>query len=186
SMRSDPNEPHLECGPFVVAHTSSAESSVFDNGLALQPTSWIESGKLASLVQTRYSAGLTGLAVTPAIDNLILEQAGGGPTLDEIVRASKRSLLLTCLWYIREVDPQTLLLTGLTRDGVYLVEDGEVVGAVNNFRFNESPVDVLSRATQVGETVRCLPREWNDYFTRTAMPTIRVPDFNMSTVSQAS
>jgi predicted Zn-dependent protease len=186
SMRSDPNEPHLECGPFVVAHTSSAESSVFDNGLALQPTSWIESGKLASLVQTRYSAGLTGLAVTPAIDNLILEQAGGGPTLDEIVRASKRSLLLTCLWYIREVDPQTLLLTGLTRDGVYLVEDGEVVGAVNNFRFNESPVDVLSRAAQVGETVRCLPREWNDYFTRTAMPTMRVPDFNMSTVSQAS
>ena len=57
---------------------------------------------------------------------------------------------------------------------------------MNNFRFNESPVDVLSRAAQVGETVRCLPREWNDYFTRTAMPTMRVPDFNMSTVSQAS
>jgi predicted Zn-dependent protease len=186
TMRSDPDAAHLACTPFVVAHASSAESSVFDNGLGLQPTTWIDSGRLASLVQTRYSAGLTGLPVTPAIDNLILEQAGGGPTLDEMVRTSKRSLLLTCLWYIREVDPQTLLMTGLTRDGVYLVEDGEVVGAVNNFRFNESPLDVLGRSSQIGDTVRCLPREWNDYFTRTAMPPMRVPDFNMSTVSQAS
>ena len=78
------------------------------------------------------------------------------------------------------VDPQTLLLTGLTRDGVYLVEDGEVVGAVNNFRFNESPVDLLGRITEVGATERCCPREWGDYFTRTAMPPVRVPDFNMS------
>ena len=65
---------------------------------------------------------------------------------------TERGLLLTCLWYIREVDPATLLLTGLTRDGVYLVEDGEVVGAVNNFRFNESPVDLLARATEAGAT----------------------------------
>ncbi|MGH8891041.1 MAG: metallopeptidase TldD-related protein [Acidothermaceae bacterium] len=186
TLRSDPNHPHLPCSPFVVAHASSSESSVFDNGFGLQPTSWIESGKLASLVQTRYSAGLTGLPVTPAIDNLVLEHAGGGPSMNEMVRSSKRSLLLTCLWYIRLVDPQTLLLTGLTRDGIYLVDDGEVVGAVNNFRFNESPVDVLARASEVGETVRCLPREWCDYFTRTAMPAMRVPDFNMSTVSQAS
>jgi len=78
------------------------------------------------------------------------------------------------------------LLTGLTRDGVYLVEDGKVQGAVNNFRFNESPVDLLGRITEVGRTERILPREWNDYFSRTAMPTVRVSDFNMSTVSQAS
>ena len=71
-----------------------------------------------------------------------------------MVAATERGLLLTCLWYIREVDPQTLLLTGLTRDGVYLVEDGEVVGAVNNFRFNESPVDLLGRVTEVGATER--------------------------------
>ena len=84
------------------------------------------------------------------------------------------------------MDPQTLLLTGLTRDGVYLVENGEVVGEVNNFRFNESPVDLLARLTEVGGSEHTLPREWNDYFTRTVMPPIRVPDFNMSTVSQAS
>ena len=76
---------------------------------------------------------------------------GGERSLEEMVAATTgRALLLTCLWYIREVDPATLLLTGLTRDGVYLVEDGEVVGEVNNFRFNESPVDLLSRAVGGG------------------------------------
>jgi predicted Zn-dependent protease len=77
-------------------------------------------------------------------------------------------------------------LTGLTRDGVYLVEGGEVVGAVNNFRFNESPVDLLGRVTEAGQTVRCLGRENGEWFNRTAMPPLRVPDFNMSSVSQAS
>jgi predicted Zn-dependent protease len=103
-----------------------------------------------------------------------------------MVAATDRGLLLTTLWYIREVDPQTLLLTGLTRDGVFLVEGGEVTGAVNNFRFNESPVDLLARITEVGRTERTLPREWNDWFTRAAMPAVRVPDFNMSSVSPAS
>jgi predicted Zn-dependent protease len=78
------------------------------------------------------------------------------------------------------------LLTGLTRDGVYLIEGGEVVGQVNNFRFNESPIDLLRRVTEVGATERTLCREWKDWFSRTAMPPIRVPDFNMSSVSPAS
>ena len=98
----------------------------------------------------------------------------------------ERGLLLTCLWYIRTVDPQTLLLTGLTRDGVFLVENGEVVGAVNNFRFNESPVELLQRATVSGTPVATLPREFGDYFQSCEMPPVRVPDFNMSSVSQAS
>jgi predicted Zn-dependent protease len=186
TLRSDPRASGLECDPFVIAHASSGESSVFDNGLALGPTSWIDSGRLNSLIQTRYTASLTGLPVTPSIDNLILEQAGATASLDDMIHSTGRGLLLTCLWYIREVDPQTLLLTGLTRDGVYLVEDGEVVGAVNNYRFNESPVDMLRRITEVSASQRCLCREWNDYFTRTAMPSVRVADFNMSTVSQAS
>jgi predicted Zn-dependent protease len=102
-----------------------------------------------------------------------------------MVADTKRGLLLTCLWYIREVDPRTLLLTGLTRDGVYLVEGGEVVAAVNNFRFNESPVHLLRRAGEVGRTERALPREWGGCFTRIAVPALRVEDFNMSSVSQA-
>ena len=183
---SDPGYSGLECDPFVVATSSGPTSSVFDNGLPLGPTEWIRGGELAGLLQTRHSANVTGLAVTPAIDNLILSAPGATKSLEEMVASTERGLLLTCLWYIREVDPETLLLTGLTRDGVYLVEGGEVVGAANNFRFNESPVDLLGRTSEVGATETVLCREWNDYFQRTAMPSLRIPDYNMSTVSQAS
>jgi predicted Zn-dependent protease len=186
TLRSDPRAKGLECSPFFEARGSSAEQSVFDNGLELRPTAWVSDGVLTSLVQTRHSAQLTGLPVTPYIDNLIVEGPAGGATLTEMVARTDRALLLTCLWYIRVVDPQTLLLTGLTRDGVYLVEGGEVVGAVNNFRFNESPVDLLSRIAELGATELTLPREWSDYFSRAAAPPIRVGDFNMSSVSQAS
>ncbi|MDI9887953.1 metallopeptidase TldD-related protein [Streptomyces sp. HNM0645] len=183
TLRSDPDEPGLECAPFVIAHASGGDASVFDNGLAVPSTEWVREGALERLITTRHSAGLTGLPVSPAADNLIMD-AGGGRSLEEMVASTGRGLLLTCLWYIREVDPATLLLTGLTRDGVYLVENGEVTGEVNNFRFNESPVDLLSRAQEAGRTEKTLPREWSDWFTRAAMPALRVPDFNMSSVSQ--
>ncbi|MEV7776520.1 metallopeptidase TldD-related protein [Kitasatospora sp. NPDC086791] len=188
TLRSDPQEPGLQAPPFVLTHATGGDDSVFDNGEPITATDWIREGVLNELVTSRHSAGLTGLPVRPAVDNLVLESAGqeSAPTLDEMIARTERGLLLTCLWYIREVDPATLLLTGLTRDGVYLVENGEVVGAVNNFRFNESPVDLLGRITEVGRTERCLPREWSDDFTRTAMPPVRVADFNMSSVSQAS
>ncbi|MEF9902941.1 metallopeptidase TldD-related protein [Streptomyces sp. P9-A2] len=183
SLRSDPAEPGLESAPFVIAHSSGGDRSVFDNGLPLTATDWVRDGELNRLTTSRHSAALSGLPVAPAIDNLILD-GGEDRSLEDMVSATGRGLLLTCLWYIREVDPATLLLTGLTRDGVYLVENGEVVGEVNNFRFNESPVDVLGRATEAGRTERTLPREWGDWFTRAAMPPLRVPDFNMSSVSQ--
>ncbi|MEU2658018.1 metallopeptidase TldD-related protein [Streptomyces sp. NPDC007325] len=183
TLRSDPNEPGLESAPFVIAHASGDDESVFDNGLPVGPVEWMRAGALDRLITTRHTAGLTGLPVAPGAGNLILD-GGGDRSLEEMVAATERGLLLTCLWYIREVDPATLLLTGLTRDGVYLVENGEVVGEVNNFRFNESPVDLLSRATEAGRTERTLPREWSDWFTRAAMPALRVPDFNMSSVSK--
>jgi predicted Zn-dependent protease len=183
---SDPSLPGLEYAPFVVAHASGRDSSVFDNGLASPRASWISSGTLSALHSSRYSAGLTGLPVTPAGDNLILSAPGASASLEQMIATTKRGLLLTSLWYIRVVDPQTLLLTGLTRDGVYLVEEGEVVGAVNNFRYNESPVGMLSRVLEVGATEKTLPREWGDYFNRAAMPPLRIEGFNMSSVSQAS
>jgi predicted Zn-dependent protease len=186
TLRSDPAAPFLQCSPFVIAHASGADSSVFDNGLPLEPTAWIDRGVLRALVQSRFSAELTHLPLAPYIDNLIMDGPESGPDLDAMVASTDRALLLTCLWYIREVDPQTLLLTGLTRDGVYLVEGGEVTGAINNFRFNESPVDLLARIREIGRSVRALPREWSDYFTRTSMPALRVDGFNMSTVSEAS
>ncbi|MFZ5846849.1 MAG: metallopeptidase TldD-related protein [Actinomycetota bacterium] len=183
---SDPAYDGLQAAPFVTASSSSNTSSVFDNGLPLSRTDWIKDGTLQALLQTRHSAAMTGQPVTPAVDNLVLGVDGAHGSLDALVGDTERGLLLTCLWYIRVVDPQTLLLTGLTRDGVYLVENGEVTGAVNNFRFNESPVDLLGRLSHASATVPAFSREWGDYFSRTAMPALRVPDFNMSSVSQAN
>jgi len=186
TLRSDPAMAGKESTPFVEAAASSRLSSVFDNGLPLVPTDWIREGTLTSLLQTRHSAAVTGLETTPFIGNLELTGAQTHDDIDALVADTQRGLLLTCLWYIREVDPQTLLLTGLTRDGVFLVEGGQVVGAVTNFRFNESPVAMLKRVNGVGGTVDTFAREFGDYFTRTRMPALRVADFNMSTVSQAS
>jgi predicted Zn-dependent protease len=185
-LYSDPAYAGLECAPFSVASASSNETSVFDNGLELGPTDWIRGGELTALRQTRHTAQMTQEPVTPAVDNLVLDVDGGTGTVQDLVAGTERGLLLTCLWYIREVDPQTLLLTGLTRDGVYLVEGGEITGAVNNFRWNESPIDLLRRFSHASETRPALSREWgDDYFSRTAMPALRVPDFNMSSVSPA-
>ena len=188
TLSSDPRAAGLGCAPFVIAHASGADSSVFDNGLPLGRTEWVRDGSLAALVSSRHSATAAGLPVTtPAIDNLTFAtSAPDAPSLEQMIASTGRGLLLTCLWYIREVDPQTLLLTGLTRDGVYLVENGEVTGAVNNFRFNESPVGMLGRLLEVGATEPTLPREWGDYFNRAAMPPVRIEAFNMSSVSQAS
>lgn len=186
SLRSDPRLAGLETLPFAVARASSGSSSIFDNGLTLTATDWIRGGRLENLMQSRYTADLTGSAVTPPIGNYVLSVDGATGSVDDLVAGLDHGLLLTCLWYIRTVDPQTLLLTGLTRDGVYLVENGEVTGAVNNFRFNESPVDLLARFTAAGATVPSFSREWGDYFSRTATPPLLVPDFNMSSVSQAN
>ncbi|MGZ8745168.1 MAG: metallopeptidase TldD-related protein, partial [Nocardioides sp.] len=186
TLYSDPAFPGLECAPFAMAASSSNESSVFDNGIGLGRTDWIRGGELTSLVQTRHSAAMTTQPVTPAIDNLVLDIDGGTGSIDELVAGMDDGLLVTCFWYIREVDPQTLLLTGLTRDGVYKVEGGEIVGVVNNFRWNESPIDLLRRFSHATATEPSFSREWgDDYFSRTATPAIRVPDFNMSSVSPA-
>jgi predicted Zn-dependent protease len=186
TLRSDPFAPGLEAAPFQAVGSSSGAASVFDNGMATPAVNWIEGGVLTNLIRPRAWALKTTAPAVGAVDNLLLEDPTATVGTDDMLAATDRGLLLTTLWYIREVDPQTLLLTGLTRDGVFLVENGEVTGAVNNFRFNESPVDLLGRVTQAGRTERTLPREWNDWFTRAAMPTLRVPDFNMSSVSPAS
>jgi predicted Zn-dependent protease len=187
NLRSDPRRPGMETFPFKVARSSGGSSSVFDNGLTLEATDWIRGGKLEALMTSRHTADLIGVqTATPDIDNYVLSVDGASGMTDDLVAGLDNGLLLTCLWYIRMVDPQTLLLTGLTRDGVYLVENGEVTGAVNNFRFNESPVDLLARFTAAGATVPSFSREWGDHFSRTATPPLLIPDFNMSSVSQAS
>ena len=183
TLFSDPMAPGLACTPFVAVSNSSETASVFDNGMEISQVDWIRNGVINALAYPRATAARFDAPVAVAADNLVM--TGGSADLADMIAATERGLLLTTLWYIREVDPTTLLLTGLTRDGVYLIEDGEVTAAVNNFRFNESPLDLLRRATQAGVSEKTLPREWGDWATRAAMPSLRIPDFHMSSVSQA-
>ena len=183
SMFSDPMAPGLACTPFVATSNSSETVSVFDNGMEIGQVDWILDGVINTLAYPRATAAKFGARVAVAADNLVM--TGGSADLGAMIAATERGLLLTTLWYIREVDPTTLLLTGLTRDGVYLIENGKVTAAVNNFRFNESPLDLLRRATAAGLSELTLPREWSDWATRAAMPSLRIPDFHMSSVSEA-
>ncbi|HWM56949.1 MAG TPA: metallopeptidase TldD-related protein [Pseudonocardia sp.] len=183
TLSSDPASPGLEYEPFLAASGSGEGISVFDNGAPTRRVDWVRDGVIGELGYSRAEAAEFGTTFTPPGGNLLLT-GGSAASLPDMVASTERGLLLTCLWYVREVDPASLLLTGLTRDGVYLVEGGEVVGEVeHNFRFNYSPLDVLRRATEVGATERTLPRELKDWFTRVAMPPVRVPEFNMSSVS---
>jgi predicted Zn-dependent protease len=183
---SDPHRPGLESLSFVdFGSAGDGTSFTIDAGSPIAPVDWMRDGVWNELIRNRAWGAKTDRPATPPPDNLILD-GGGAASVEEMVARTERGLLLTCLWYIREVDPERLLLTGLTRDGVYLIENGQVSGAVNNFRFNESPLELLGRISEVGRTEKVLCREWNDFFNRTAMPPVRVPDFNMSTVSQAS
>ncbi|MGH3933083.1 MAG: metallopeptidase TldD-related protein [Pseudonocardiaceae bacterium] len=186
TLSSDPAAAGLQTSPFLATAASDDSASVFDNGAPTHRVDWLSDGTINALAYPRAAAQELGGQFTPPPDNLLLTGGSSAASIEDLVARTERGLLLTCLWYIREVDPTSLLLTGLTRDGVYLVEGGEVVGQVNNFRFNESPIDLLRRTSEVGATQRTLSREWNDWFARTAMPPIRVPDFNMSSVSPAS
>lgn len=183
TLYSDPAAPGLDCMPFVAASSSSERVSVFDNGLDIGRVDWIRDGTINALAYPRVSAAEFNSPVAVPADNLLM--TGGTADLADMIASTGYGLLLTTLWYIREVDPAVLLLTGLTRDGVYLIEDGEVTAAVNNFRFNESPLDLLRRATEAGVSEQTLPREWGDWATRAQMPSLRIPDFHMSSVSQA-
>ncbi|HYX98481.1 MAG TPA: metallopeptidase TldD-related protein [Mycobacterium sp.] len=184
TLYSDPMAAGLTCTPFVATSTSSETLSIFDNGLNIGRVDWIRDGVINALAYPRVAADEFGAPVAVAADNILM--TGDSTELADMIAQTERGLLLTTLWYMREVDPTTLLLTGLTRDGVYLVEDGEVTAAVNNFRFNESPLDLLRRARQAGVSEPTLPREWGDWVTRAAMPALRIPDFHMSSVSQAT
>lgn len=184
SFYSDPAEPGIETAPFFHGAESGGASSIFDNGLAMGRTDWSRNGVLQHLIAPRHWAGKTNLPeAVPYIPNLVVE--GAGPSIEEMIAATDRALLITCFWYIRTVDPQRALMTGLTRDGVFVVEGGEVKGAATNFRWNMSPVAALAQASQTGRAGLALPRE-HDEFLRAKAPPLRIERFNMSSVSEAS
>ena len=186
TVRDDPGHPLLGTSDVVSATSTDAFGSVFDTGLPIPGTRFLDAGVLGGLVSSRHTAGLAGVPVAPWAGNLLVDLTGGtGSTADLLARTGD-GLLLTCLWYVRTVDEQTMLMTGLTRDGVYVVRGGEVVGATTNFRFNDSPAAMLGRVTDAGAPQVCLPRELGDYLPRAQAPALVVEDFHLSSVSEAS
>ena len=157
---------------FLVKSSFYAEFSLFE---AFMRPAWA------------FAAGSDLLLKRLAIgENAIMSVDGGSGSLEDLVKKVDDGLLLTTFWYIRMVDPNSLLLTGLTRDGVYHVKGGEVVGATNNFRWNDSPVSALNRIIHAGSTEWTQPREWAGDMNNMAVPPLVIKDFNMSTVSPGS
>lgn len=183
NLFSDPKHSLLPTSPFLINPISSPFGSVFDNGQQSARVDWLKDGVLQALVQTRATAKLTSLPFTPIGYNYIMQVDGGAGNLNDLIAKVDDGLLLTTFWYIRMVDPNSLLLTGLTRDGVYHVKNGEVQGATNNFRWNDSPVNALSRIAHAGASEWTQPREWAGDITNLIAPPLVIDDFNMSTVS---
>jgi predicted Zn-dependent protease len=152
-----------------------------DEGLPQRRTAWVENGVLRNLVYSRFWAQQKGREPISRSRSFVM--AGGPTSIDDMVRATKRGVLVTRLWYIRVLDPQKLVLTGLTRDGNFLIEDGRIVGPTLNFRFNESPIAMLANVLAVGPSERTIGGETE--VSAVSAPTLLVKDFTFSSPSDA-
>jgi predicted Zn-dependent protease len=163
-------------------HHDLAPGSVYSgDGLPVVRRNWVQNGVVRELVYSRFWAKKMGKEPVPHPTNLIMD--GGNTTTGEMIRSTKRGVLVTRLWYIREVDPRTLLLTGLTRDGTFLIEDGKISKPVKNFRFNESPVAMLSNIEAMGPSERTTGSEIDNW--PVCVPPLLVKDFNFASLSDA-
>jgi predicted Zn-dependent protease len=152
-----------------------------EDGLPKTRRDWIEGGVTKALPTGRYWAEKNGVDPIPSPDNFLMD--GGTQTLEELVRGMKRGVLVTSFWYIRHLQPETLSLTGLTRDGVFWVEDGEIAYPVNNFRFNDSPVRMLQNVEKLGKPELVSGRGSSG--PDTVVPPIQVASFHFASVSDA-
>jgi predicted Zn-dependent protease len=159
-----------------------APAPIFDpEGLPQGRTAWIEDGVLTNLAYSRYWALNEDRAPVPTTRSFVM--AGGTTSTEDMIRDVKRGVLITRLWYIRLLDAAKLVLTGLTRDGNFLIENGRIVGPALNFRFNESPVAILANVLAVGPSVRT--RGGESERPTIAAPTLLVKDFTFSSTSDA-
>jgi predicted Zn-dependent protease len=176
TLLSDPSDSDLLTTPYT------------NEGLPVGRTVWIENGVLKRLAYDRYWAQRQNVEPTPLAGGFRLQGSGSGPgaTLDELIKTVDRGLLVTRFWYIRAVDQRTLLYTGITRDGVFLIERGEVSRAVRNFRFNESPITMLNHLVAVGRPERVSSSESGDVGgPAVVVPPLVVRDFTFTSVSEA-
>ena len=155
-------------------HPEVPTSTWNGEGMPLKKTTWIENGVVKNLAYDRYWAGQKGTKAVPFPSNFIME--GGDASLQDLIKGTKKGILVTRLWYIRGVDPQTLLYTGLTRDGTFYIENGEIKYPVKNFRFNESPIIMLNNLEELGQQVR---------INGNLIPYMKVRDFTFTSLSDA-
>jgi predicted Zn-dependent protease len=167
TLRSDPADAAVGGMPFD------------GEGFALQPTRWIDKGVLSALTYTRFWATKQNQKPTGSPSGWTLDD--GTESREDLIKGVKRGVLVTRFWYLRGVDPQSLLATGLTRDGTFLIENGEITTPVNNFRFNESPVHMLAKCD--GLAPAWIPGGTEGGGTR--VPTLRTHEFNLASISEA-
>jgi predicted Zn-dependent protease len=168
TIYSDPFNPELPSGTWN------------RDGFPLEKTTWIDKGVVKTLSYSQYWAQKKGVKPQPGPSNIIME--GGTASLDDLIKSTERGILVSRLWYIRMVDPQTLLLTGLTRDGTFYIENGQIKYPVKNFRFNESPVIMLNNVEALGKPERSISVEsYRSYL----IPPMKIRDFTFTSLSDA-
>ena len=165
---SDPQDPQLLGQPFD------------GQGFPLSRQVWVENGVLKQLFYSRFWAQKQGKIATGGPSTI--KMAGGTTSVDDMIKSTQRGILVTRLWYLRQVDPRTILFTGLTRDGTFLVENGKISKAIKNFRFNESPLFLLNNLEAIGPSVRIGGTEQGGPI---VMPPIKAKDFNFTSLSDA-
>ncbi len=168
TIYSDPANPELPASPWS------------GDGRPQEKTIWIDKGVVRNLAYSRYWAQKTGSKATPPPNNLIM--MGGNSSLEEMIKSTPRGILVTKLWYIRSVDPQTILLTGLTRDGTFYIENGRIKFPVKNFRFNESPIIMLNNLEALGKAERVVSTET---FSNYLIPPMKIREFTFTSLSDA-
>ena len=167
SLRTDPFDSRLASNPWT------------NELLPARKFSWIEKGVIANLAIDRYWAEKTNRGPTPTGGSLVMD--GGEATVDELIKTVERGLLVTHFWYIRFVNPQTQQYTGLTRDGLFLIENGKITDPVMNFRFNDGPLTLLQNAVRVGKASRMRGLEGATL----VAPALVAKDFNFTSISDA-
>lgn len=161
------------------------QSPVGDGGLPAKNVTWVEKGVVKNLYYNRYWADKQKKEATATAPNMSLVVDGGTSTIDEMIKSTKRGLLVSFFWYIRGVDNMTLLNTGMTRDGLFLIENGEIVGPVQNFRWNESPAVGFNNITMLGKSVPMHTGEAYDNPGTALVPAMKIEDFTMTSISPA-
>jgi len=169
SIWSDPEDPQAPGRPWG------------DEGVPQKRRAWVANGSVENLAYSRFWAEKNGREAVPRPTNVLMQ--GGSGTTEDLIRDTKRGVLITSLWYIRGVDPKSMLLTGLTRDGVFWIENGEIVHPVTNFRWNDSPVAVLKNIEAVAAASLVSPRDGSSNSIR--VPALRVREFELASVSDA-